>query len=174
MPPLDIKVLKRSPHASLEELYRDKRLKPLQRMMLADLLELFEAARKALGSPLSITSGKRTPEGQEELIQKGYRAAKHSTHVYGAAIDILVPGWATDTAIAELFLTAANQRGQMLPRVGMHTYRRAFGVKSAPFVHIDIMPQIVAAIGAGAQMPKHFPDLPSEIPPAWRIEGLVF
>jgi uncharacterized protein YcbK (DUF882 family) len=142
--------------------------------MLADILELFEAVRSELKAPLAITSGRRTQAGQDALREKGYRAATHSPHVWGAAIDVVVPAWMNDTALSEMFLTKANQRGQMLPRIGMHTYRRAFGLKSAPFIHVDVMPAFIQALKDGAEMPKHMPDLPDPMPAAWRIEALVF
>jgi zinc D-Ala-D-Ala carboxypeptidase len=46
--------------------------------------------QKAMGRPLTITSGYRCQKHNQELIDKGLPAAKNSMHCKGKAIDVLI------------------------------------------------------------------------------------
>lgn len=49
---------------------------------------LLDDAREIAGIPFKITSGYRTKEYNQELIDKGYKGSKTSSHLKGLAADI--------------------------------------------------------------------------------------
>ena len=53
-------------------------------------LEKLDQARGLAGIPFKITSGYRTKEYNEDLIKRGYKASKNSSHLKGLAADISV------------------------------------------------------------------------------------
>ena len=53
-------------------------------------LEKLDQARGLAGIPFKITSGYRTKEYNEDLIKRGYKASRNSSHLKGLAADISV------------------------------------------------------------------------------------
>ena len=53
-------------------------------------LSKLEEAREIAGIPFKITSGYRTKEYNEDLLKRGYKASKNSSHLIGVAADIAV------------------------------------------------------------------------------------
>lgn len=73
-----------------------------------------------------VISGYRSPEYQELLVRRSARAARHSLHVEGKAIDIYIPGvhpWAIREAAMKL------QRGG----VGYYGHAKFVHLDSGPF-----------------------------------------
>lgn len=58
--------------------------------MNLEFLELLDEAREIAEIPFKITSGYRTKEYNEDLIKRGYKASKNSSHLKGLAADISV------------------------------------------------------------------------------------
>ena len=56
--------------------------------MKEDFVCLLDDAREIAGIPFKITSGFRTPEYNQQLIDKGYKGSKTSSHLKGVAADI--------------------------------------------------------------------------------------
>lgn len=157
----------RSLYATPGELYRDPKLHHTKRLMYGPLLQLFDQVRAKLDHRLYITSGRRTEQAQEKLIELGYRAAKQSAHVYGVAIDVLTPAYMRDDAFADMFMETATDLNIALPRLGYKKYRAqpTGNDANSPFVHVDIMPHFLAKEGA----PKGL-----VVPAAWRVPNLRF
>ena len=159
--------------ASAAELYRDPFLKDSEKLMLSETLAVFDAARQLLGGPLVITSGRRSEAHQEELRQAGYRAARYSPHVYGAALDVRVPPRLTDYGLANLLCAAAQQLRLPRPRLGFELYRKdprtrmiaqviaGTEIYSSTFVHFDFAYMLRGMID----------DVPEEVWNSWR-EGV--
>ena len=53
-------------------------------------LQMLNDARGIAGIPFKITSGYRTKEYNEDLLKRGYKASKNSSHLIGKAVDISV------------------------------------------------------------------------------------
>ena len=53
-----------------------------------DFLERLEQAREIAGIPFRITSGFRTQNYLQDLLDRGYKASKNSSHLVGKAADI--------------------------------------------------------------------------------------
>ena len=53
-------------------------------------LQMLDDARAIAGIPFNITSGYRTKEYNEDLLKRGYKASKNSSHLIGKAVDISV------------------------------------------------------------------------------------
>lgn len=140
-----------SEFASPAELYRDPFLKDSERVMLFETLAVFDEARRMLGGPLSISSGRRSLAEQEALREAGYRAARYSPHCYGAALDVRIPSLLTDYGLAHLILAAAQHLNLPRPRIGYQVYRKDPGTRtvvktmtgtevvSSTFVHFDFV-----------------------------------
>jgi len=58
--------------------------------MKPEFLEKLDEAREIAGIPFKITSGYRTKEYNEDLIKRGYKASRNSSHLKGLAADISV------------------------------------------------------------------------------------
>ena len=56
--------------------------------MRHDFLELLDFAREESGTPFKITSGFRTEAYNKDLLKRGYKASKNSSHLKGCAADI--------------------------------------------------------------------------------------
>jgi len=56
--------------------------------MCPAFLYLLDSARDVYGKPMRITSGFRTKEYNRDLQQRGYAAAKNSSHLFGCAADV--------------------------------------------------------------------------------------
>ena len=55
-----------------------------------NFLYKLEHARELAGIPFKITSGYRTKKYNEDLLKRGYKASKNSSHLIGVAADIAV------------------------------------------------------------------------------------
>ena len=55
-----------------------------------EFLEKLDKAREIAEIPFKITSGYRTKEYNEDLIKRGYKASRNSSHLKGLAADISV------------------------------------------------------------------------------------
>ena len=55
-----------------------------------NFLYKLEHARELAAIPFKITSGYRTKEYNEDLLKRGYKASKNSSHLFGLAADIAV------------------------------------------------------------------------------------
>ena len=64
------------------------------RTMDVQLIEFVNLVQKRIGGrrDIHIVSGYRSPEYNEQLIKMGTRAARHSYHVSGQAVDVQIPG----------------------------------------------------------------------------------
>lgn len=64
------------------------------RPMDVQLIEFVNLVQKRIGGrrDVHIVSGYRSPEYNEQLIKMGTRAARHSYHVSGQAVDVQIPG----------------------------------------------------------------------------------
>lgn len=62
--------------------------------MDVQLIEFMNLVQKRIGGrrEVHIVSGYRSPEYNEQLIRMGTRAARHSYHVSGQAVDVQIPG----------------------------------------------------------------------------------
>lgn len=62
--------------------------------MDVQLIEFINLVQRRIGGrrELHIVSGYRSPEYNEQLIRMGTRAARHSYHVSGQAVDVQIPG----------------------------------------------------------------------------------
>lgn len=58
------------------------------RFMDEAFLKRLDASRERAGVAFKITSGFRTPEYNEDLLARGYKASKTSAHLKGLAADI--------------------------------------------------------------------------------------
>lgn len=99
------------------------------------LVELFNRIRTAVGTGLTVTSGYRCKRYQQQLKDRGYKAASPATapHCYGVALDIAVPKGYTQEKFAKLIIKVAKGDA----RVGY----KAYGDGS--FVHIDVAHKLV-------------------------------
>ena len=90
--------------------------------MSEEFLELLDEAREIASIPFHITSGLCCEEYNQDLIKRGYKASKTSSHLKGVAADISCKN-STDrwTIINSLLLTG-------LCRIGI----------SDTFIHVDL------------------------------------
>lgn len=95
--------------------------------MDVQLIEFVNLVQKRVGGrrEVHIVSGYRSPEYNEELIRMGTRAARHSFHVLGQAVDVQIPGVSLRT-IREVALRSACGGVGYYPR--------------GKFVHLDSGP----------------------------------
>lgn len=154
-----LKFLKSSVFATEKELYKDPNLTKEEKQMHDGLLFSFDAARRELNAPLLISSGRRSLAAQKHLVDSGKRAAKVSTHCFGAALDVRVPGYLKDFELAEIFKRKVLEHCGILPRLGYMSYR--VEGKSSLWLHVDVGPIF-------------FKEFPGEFPDKWGIEGLIF
>lgn len=91
------------------------------------LLEHVNLVQKALGGEgdIHVISGYRSPEYNALLVKKSRRAARHSYHVEGQALDFFIPG---------VQPRVIRQAALKLKYGGVGYYRRA------QFVHLDCGP----------------------------------
>lgn len=122
------------------------------------LLLAFDDVREMLGHSLLISSGRRTQEAQDDLRKSGYRAALVSSHVFGLALDVIVPNPFSDEEFANFFVGPCFARTGFIPRLGYKGYRNELGA-SAQWVHVDVCPSVYVK---------------GKYPEAWGIQGLIF
>lgn len=159
-----LKYIHRSRYATPQELYRDVHLPPYDRVMLEQTLQVFDMARSLHGAPLRISSGRRSERHQAYLVTTNARAAKHSPHTRGVALDIVVPERHDDLYVVNLLTRAAvtlddeyPAQGFQRPRIGFLKYRPS-PTESSTFVHFD-MAFLLCEPG---------------MPEAWKIPGLIW
>ena len=98
--------------------------------MRHDFLELLDFAREESGTPFKITSGFRTEAYNKDLLKRGYKASKNSSHLKGCAADISC----TDSVKRSLIVRALVNVG--FTRLGI----------SKTFIHVDNDPDKSDAI----------------------------
>ena len=84
-------------------------------------LQMLDDARGIAGIPFNITSGYRTKEYNKDLLKRGYKASKNSSHLIGKAVDISVQ--------------SGNQRYIILNALIQAGFRRLGVAKT--FIHCD-------------------------------------
>tara|TARA_R100001443_G_scaffold947_4_gene3664 strand:- start:1106 stop:1486 length:381 start_codon:yes stop_codon:yes gene_type:complete len=90
--------------------------------MSEDFLQLLDLARDKASIPFHITSGLRCQEYNQDLIKRGYKASKTSSHLKGVAADISCKNSADRfTIINSLLLVGFS-------RIGI----------SDTFIHVDL------------------------------------
>jgi len=89
--------------------------------MRQDFLELLDFAREESGTPFKITSGFRTEAYNKDLLKRGYKASKNSSHLKGCAADISC----TDSVKRSLIVRALINVG--FTRLGI----------AKSFIHVD-------------------------------------
>lgn len=97
---------------------------------LRPLCELLEELRTAVGRPVTILCGYRSPQYNAALAAAGHEVALHSQHMEGRAADIEVagvPALALHAAVLEMY-----SRGQLGALGGLGLY--------PDFVHVDVRP----------------------------------
>jgi hypothetical protein len=136
-----------SPHISRAEFGehdgagRLRRHVPIQ--ILEPLIDLFEAVRTAVGSPIPINSGYRSRAKQKELYERDIRehGGKPSgqvarvdlaPHTYGAAMDLAIPPGLTAAKLAALIRQTSIRIGLPQARTGWRSY-------GGRFVHMDLV-----------------------------------
>jgi len=152
-------------YSSHGELYpdRDIWLLPEEKVILTCTLEIFDQAREYYGRPLKINSGRRSQKYQDLLTKKGYRTAKYSPHVLGAALDVDVPDDMTDVDLAKLLRDSAAALSYRVPRIGYLQYRGDQG--SSSFVHFDCAWNLPS---------ETLSKLPLNVITAYTMEGLTW
>lgn len=98
--------------------------------MRHDFLELLDFAREESGTPFKITSGFRTEAYNKDLLKRGYKASKNSSHLKGCAADISC----TDSVKRSLIVRALINVG--FTRLGI----------AKSFIHVDNDPDKPDAI----------------------------
>lgn len=108
--------------------------------LLQGLVDIFSQAREKLGVPIQINSGFRTKAYQRELKRRGYKAAKISPHMHGAAFDLNIQHIkGIDHASRCYKLKTALEEAAY--NLGLKEYFR-YGCKAYnyDFLHFDIVP----------------------------------
>ena len=75
-----------------------------------NFLYKLEHARELAGIPFKITSGYRTKEYNEDLLKRGYKASKNSSHLIGVAADIQVSSGSERYIILNALIRAGFKR----------------------------------------------------------------
>jgi len=78
--------------------------------MDSQFLTKLESAREIAGIPFRITSGYRTKEYNEDLLKRGYKASKNSSHLIGVAADIAVSSGSERYIILNALIKAGFKR----------------------------------------------------------------
>lgn len=94
---------------------------------LETLLTRLNCVRMAYGKPMSITSGLRSIERQNALIEAGKSNAVHSKHLIGAAADIFDPDGS--------FYDWCKDNETLLEKTGLWCEER-----QGPWQHLQIFP----------------------------------
>ena len=90
--------------------------------MSDELVDLLDQLRERVGRPVSISSGFRTREHNDDLISRGYKASQYSEHLQGNAVDIVVKNSGEKYEIVKTALEIG------FTRIGI----------SSNFVHLDL------------------------------------
>jgi len=78
--------------------------------MDSNFLTKLEHAREIANIPFKITSGFRTQNYLQDLLDRGYKASKNSSHLVGKAADIAAVGSSTRFIIVNALLKAGFNR----------------------------------------------------------------
>ena len=73
-------------------------------------LQMLDDARGIAGIPFKITSGYRTKEYNKDLLKRGYKASKNSSHLVGKAVDIAVGSGSERYIILNALIQAGFRR----------------------------------------------------------------
>ena len=90
--------------------------------MKEEFLKMLDQARETAGIPFKITSGIRCKIYNDDLIKRGYKASKNSSHLKGVAADISCKDSSSRFKIINSLLLAG------FTRVGI----------SDTFIHVDL------------------------------------
>lgn len=121
-------------HFTLEELTRsataerlglDNSLPPLLLNKMKELAEMLERIRAALGKPMIITSGYRSPS-----VNRAVGGRTSSDHAMGMAADFVCPAFGTPYQVAKRLVEADVEIGQLILE----------GVKGKQWVHVSTDP----------------------------------
>lgn len=103
-----------------------------QLLLAEHLINFLQMYRASKGSAVTINSGYRTLEKQNELKARGYKVAKTSPHIEGMAADIKVINKAD--CISQLsILKEVAKTGNYKIRLGYKQYNYGF-------IHLDVCP----------------------------------
>ena len=93
--------------------------------MRAEFMRRLDTARHISQTPYVITSGFRTLAANDDLIRRGYKASRHSSHLLGWAADIQATNSRTRHKILKGLIEAGVNR---------------IGISGAGFIHVDSDP----------------------------------
>lgn len=124
------------------------------------LIDFLQVIRYQWKKPLTISSGYRSQTYQEELRQRGFKAATNSPHVKGMAVDIDT-STKDETILLANFILAAAKRLSMPIRIGFNDYLKG----GQTFIHVDICPKYYA---------KGMPFNEDKHPTSWEIPYLTW
>jgi len=75
-----------------------------------DFLDMLDTAREEAGVAFKISSGFRTEAYNKDLLKRGYKASKNSSHLKGCAADILCADSATRSVIVRALINVGFTR----------------------------------------------------------------
>jgi zinc D-Ala-D-Ala carboxypeptidase len=78
--------------------------------MDSQFLTKLESAREIAGIPFKITSGYRTKEHNEDVLKRGCKASKNSSHLIGVAADIAVSSGSERYIVLNALIKAGFKR----------------------------------------------------------------
>ena len=101
------------------------------------VIEHINLVQKTLGGEgeIHVISGYRSPEYNAILVKRSRRAARHSLHVEGQAVDFFIPA-VRPREIRQAGSQATVWRGGVLSSCGLH----ASGLRSLPLLVIFLLP----------------------------------
>lgn len=115
----------------------------------APLMILLDTYREISGKPCRIASFNRDVKKQEELMRRGFKAAKHSPHVVKMAADIDLHSEEEVRKAVKDMREASNLSGVPC-RIGWRSY-----LPNQTFIHVDVCPLYFGKHGAYAN--RHHP-----------------
>lgn len=99
--------------------------------MRAEFLRRLDTARHISQTPYVITSGFRSLAANDDLIKRGYKASRNSSHLIGWAADIEATNSRTRHRILKGLIEAGFNR---------------IGISSSGFIHVDADPRKKEAV----------------------------
>jgi len=100
------------------------------------LMRVLDGTREVADRPLTINSFNRNEEHQQELKQKGFKAATYSPHVVKMAADIDTKDETETRYLVKVIKQVADVLGIKV-RIGFQQYLNA----GQTFVHVDVCPE---------------------------------
>jgi hypothetical protein len=113
------------------------------------LISFLDDLRETLNKPLVLTSLFRTEAKQEALKASGAKAASHSPHLYGCAVDISLKGHNPELVYKTIKMISDKNNRRI--RIGYKQYNNVF-------IHIDFCPEV---FGIGG-IYEHLPFIPKQ------------